>query len=177
MALGEPGDARGWIDALGLEHLPGESGWWAHHSRSALEVLDVDGVVTAASSSIYYLLDARKPVNYWHWLAGDDTHVLVAGGPVEYVVVPESGPAYRRVLGRDLGRGQAPVVAVPGRSHKALTLLEPTGYALMVTVVTPAWTPESVVVGPPGTERLRYPDHPSWLTPARVAELTAPAGV
>lgn len=149
-----PTTAAAWIDALGLEVLPGESGWYTTIHRSEVTV-DHDGDAVAASSSIYYLLDERRPINLWHWLASDDVHVLIDGGPVEYVIVPASGPAERHALGLDVAAGQRPVVPVPAGSYKALRLLDPTGYALMATVVTPAWTPERVRIETPPDALLR----------------------
>lgn len=163
--------AATWIEALGLEVLPGESGWYTTIHRSAVDV-DHDGDVVAASSSIYYLLDERRPINLWHWLASDDVHVLIDGGPVEYVLVPASGPAQRHVLGLDVAAGQTPVVPVPAGCYKALRLVDPHGYALMATVVTPAWTPERVRIETPPDALLRAARVGApWLTDDLVALL------
>lgn len=162
--MARPTTAAGWIEALGLEVLPGESGWYTTIHRSAVTV-DHDGDVVAASSSIYYLLDGQRPVNLWHWLASDDVHVLIDGGPVEYVIVPAAGAAERHVLGLDIAAGQTPVVPVPADSYKALRLLDPTGYALMATVVTPAWTPDRVrIETPPAAVLARARAGAPWLT-------------
>jgi predicted cupin superfamily sugar epimerase len=151
--VSRPTTAAEWIVALDLEVLDGESGRFAVvHGHEA-------------SSSIYYLLDAELPVNLWHWLASDDVHVLVDGGPVEYVIVPPSGPARRHVLGLDVAAGQVPVVPVPADSYKGLRLLDPADYALMVTVVAPPWTPERVrIETPPADVVARARDGAPWLT-------------
>jgi len=174
--VSRPDSAAAWIEALGLEVLPGESGWFAPAHRS-LSLVEHDGERVEASSSIYYLLDAERPVNLWHWLASDDVHVLVDGGPVEYAIVPVAAPSRRQVLGLDVAAGQAPVVAIPADSYKALRLLDPDGYALMVTVVTPAWTPERVRVEPPppGLISAARADA-SWLTDELVQLLGTPPG-
>src|SRR5579871_512306 len=135
------------IDRLGLEVLPGESGWWTAITRSSVTVT-ANGRALPASNTIYYLLTPDRPVNLWHWLEGDDIQVLVEGGPVEYVIVPTTGLPQRRVLGR-LDDGHDPVVTAPGRSWKGLRLLDPDGYALMVSTVTPAWTPAGMKIGMP----------------------------
>jgi len=75
--------------------------------------------------------------------------VLVEGGPVEYVIVPTAGLPQRHVLGR-LDDGHAPVVVAPGGSWKGLRLVGPGGYALMVSTVTPAWTPRAISASPAG---------------------------
>lgn len=162
--MSRPTSSSEWIAALGLEVLPGESGWFSTVHRSSV-VVDDHGEAVAASSSIYYLLDAERPINLWHWLASDDVHVLVDGGPVEYVILPPDGPALRVVLGLDVEAGEVPLVAVPAGSYKALRLLDPEGLALMGSVVSPAWAPERVRIETPPAERLTAAlVQADWLT-------------
>ena len=150
------------IDRLGLEVLAGESGWWTAIARSSVDVA-VDERRLPASNTIYYLLSPDRPVNFWHWLEGDDIQVLVEGGPVEYVIVPTAGLPQRHVLGR-LEDGHAPVVVAPGRSWKGLRLLEPDSYALMVSTVTPAWTPGGMRIGMPDDVIAQSVGLTPWLT-------------
>lgn len=152
--------AADWIARLDLSVLPGESGWWAPVHRSAIDV----GTGSPACNAIYYLLEPSRPINAWHWLASDDTHVLIDGGPVEYVVVGPDGQVSTTVV----SRLAQPMITVPGGSHKALRLVDPDGFALMGSVVAPAWTPQGTVIGPP-TIRSR----PTWLTDQVMAELTS----
>jgi predicted cupin superfamily sugar epimerase len=163
--------AQHWIDALGLEPLPGESGWWAPVSTSAAVVRQGDRELPAYSA-IHYLLDAARPVNVWHRLEPDDTHVLVDGGPVEYVILTDGSAPQRVVLGRDVG--QTPVVTAPAGSWKGLRLLDPDGFALMTTVVTPAWTEDRVRVGLPPAEADRWAGTAPWLTAALIDRLNRP---
>jgi predicted cupin superfamily sugar epimerase len=151
------------IDRLGLEVLPGESGWWAPVSRSAVRVALADGTALPASNTIYYLLSPDRPVNLWHWLEGDDVQVLVEGGPVEYVIVPTTGLPQRHVLGRT-DDGHAPVVVAPGGSWKGLRLVAPDSYALMVSTVTPAWTPRGMRIGMPDDVIEQSVGLTPWLT-------------
>ncbi len=146
--------ARWWRDRLDLVELPLESGWWAPLSASSLPVRTGDAELPA-HSSIWYLLDAERPVNHWHRLASDDVHVLVEGGPVEYFVAV--GTTVRRhVLGNGPG-DERPVVVAPAGASKALRLLDPAGFALIASVVTPAWAPDRVVVEPPSAAGLSWP--------------------
>ena len=167
------GTAQQWIDALGLEPLPGESGWWAPASVSDAAVQQGDRELPAYSA-IHYLLDAARPVNVWHRLEPDDTHVLVDGGPVEYVILHEGRPPQLVVLGRDVAAGQTPVVTAPAGSWKALRLLDPTGFALMTTVVTPGWTEDRVRIGLPEEEAARWVGTAPWLTAELVDRLNRP---
>jgi uncharacterized protein len=165
--------AERWIDELGLEPLPGESGWWRQADASALVVRVGDGDLPAFSS-IYYLLDPRRPVNIWHRLDSDDTHVLIDGGPVEYTLLHDGGTPTRLVLGRDVGAGQTPMLTAPGGSWKALRLLDPDGFALMATVVTPAWTPDGVRIGLPVDEAARWVGSAPWLPAVEIERLGTP---
>ena len=146
--------ARWWRDRLGLVELPLESGWWTPLSTSALPVRAGDAELPA-HSSIWYLLDGERPVNHWHRLDSDDVHVLVEGGPVEYFVVTGS-VVTRHVLGSGAADEQ-PVVVAPAGSSKALRLLDPDGFALVASVVTPAWAPDRVRVEPPAAAGLTWP--------------------
>lgn len=148
---------------LSLAVLPGESGWWTALSRSAIACTLPDGRRVPVSNTIYYLLSPDRPVNLWHWLEGDDIQVLVEGGPVEYVIVPSTGLPQRHVLGRLLD-GHAPLVAAPAGSWKGLRLLEPDGYALMVSTVTPAWTPAGMRIGMPDDVIEQSVGLTPWLT-------------
>ncbi|GAA2951823.1 MULTISPECIES: cupin domain-containing protein [Microbacterium] len=152
-----------WIERLGLRVLEGESGWWTPAFRSDVEVRTVDGVASPAANAIYYLLDPRRPINAWHWLAADDTHVIVDGGPVEYVVVDSDGMVTSSVVTRET----RPMITVPAGSYKALRLVDPAGFALICSVVTPAWTPGRVRIGPP--TRI---ERPAWLDDLTMSELT-----
>jgi|SRR5579871_37326 len=154
--------SRELIDRLGLEVLPGESGRWTAIARSSVQV-ELAGRQLPASNTIYYLLTPDRPVNLWHWLEGDDTQVLVEGGPVEYVIVPTAGLPQRFVLGR-LEDGHVPVVIAPGGSWKGLRLLEPDTYALMVSTVTPAWTPGGMRIGMPDEVIDQSVGLAPWLT-------------
>ena len=81
-------------------------------------------------------------------------------GPVEYVMLPASGPARRVVL----AEGGERVVMVPAGEWTAVRLVDPTGYAWMVTTVTPAWTAERAEIGLPPSVRDRWAGAEPWLT-------------
>ena len=165
--------AKRWISALGLQPLPGESGWWAPAGSSELSV-ELGGSLLPAFSAIYYLLDAERPVNVWHRLDSDDTHVLIDGGPVEYSILRDGRPPARHVLGIDVAREQTPMVSAPGGSWKALRLLDQTGFALIGSVVTPAWTPDRVQIGLPAEIADRWTNAAPWLTASLIDRLSEP---
>lgn len=142
----EPPHIQRLIDALGMRYLEGESGYYALRQSSAFRI-EVDDEELPAHSSIYYLLTQRYPINYLHWLASEDIHILVDGGPLDYYLFLESGDVAHVRLGRDLSNGEIPAVTVPARSYKAILLPEHVEYALLVNVLTPAWAPDRVRVG------------------------------
>lgn len=161
------------IRTLGLRVLEGESGWFREIAVSGLTVQD-SGQSLRAQSSIYYLLNRSHPINYLHWLASDDTHVLCEGGPVDYFVFHPDGRAERIVLGSDLSRGQRPVVPVPAGCWKALRLHPDAEFALTVNVLSPQWTSQRVKVGA-GEEFLgRYAGQAAWATRETLRELIGP---
>lgn len=117
---------------------------------------------TTACNVISYLLDAERPINAWHHLASDDTHMLLDGGPVEYLTVEADGEVRATVLD-----AAHPVISIPAGSYKALRLLEPDSFALMGSVATPAWTPERVRIEPPTLQA-----RPAWRTDELMCALT-----
>ncbi|MGP3536530.1 cupin domain-containing protein [Microbacterium sp. RD1] len=163
-SVGHPRAAY-WIEHLGLEVLEGESGWWTGRFRSAVDVNGAGGP-SVACNAIYYLLEPSRPINAWHWLASDDTHVLIEGGPVEYIVAAADGVVSRSVV----NGGANPMISIPAGSHKALRLTAPDSFALIGSVVAPAWTPERVRVEPPALR-----ERPPWLTDDLMRRLTTGA--
>lgn len=167
--------ARELIAQLKLEPLAGESGYFAFIGASAQSVT-VDGRTLPAQSQIYYLLTRDRPLNYLHWLASDDTHILLEGGPVDYFIFHPDGRAERITLGRDPAAGQRLVVAVPGNCRKALRLHAGAAYALMANVLSPAWTPDRVTIGAGDDFVRRYTGAAPWATAVFLRELIGPNG-
>lgn len=155
--------ARELIATLKLEYLPGESGYFGFLGRSA-QTVAAAGRPLAAQSRIYYLLTAEAPVNHLHWLASDDTHVLVEGGPVDYFIFHPDGAVEKVTLGRDAAAGQQLVVAIPGNCRKALRLHPGAGYVLLVNVLTPEWTPDRVTIGAGADFLHQYAGRAPWAT-------------
>ena len=82
---GSDARARDLIRLLNLKVLPRESGYLGIIGVSAQKVA-VHGRKLAVQSQNYYMLTRELPINYLHWLAPEDTHVLIEGGPVDYFV-------------------------------------------------------------------------------------------
>ena len=138
--------ARELIRVLNLSVLPGESGYLGLIGESKQKVA-IEGRSLAVQSQVYYMLTRDRPVNYLHWLAPDDTHILIEGGPVDYFIFHPDGRAEKLILGTDVAAGQRPLIAVPGNCWKALRLHDNARYALMANALSPEFSPDRVRIG------------------------------
>src|SRR5712664_270300 len=152
------------IRTLKLSVLPKESGYLGIIGVSA-QTVNVDGRALAVQSQNYYMLTRDRPINYLHWLAPDDTHILIEGGPVDYFVFHPDGRAEKFTLGLDVAAGQRPVVAVPGGCWKALRLRAGANYALVANTLSPEFTPDRVKIGAGAAWVKRYAGSAAWATP------------
>jgi uncharacterized protein len=165
--------ARDLIQALKLEVLPKESGYLGIIGRSA-QTVTVDGRALAVQSQNYYMLTRDRPINYLHWLAPDDTHILIEGGPVDYFIFHPDGHVEKVTLGMDLAAGERPVVAVPGGCWKALRLSDSARYALMANTLSPEFTPDRVKIGAGEAWIKRYEGKSPWATKQTLRDFIGP---
>ncbi|HEY1985539.1 MAG TPA: cupin domain-containing protein [Terracidiphilus sp.] len=161
------------IRTLNLSVLPKESGYLGLVGESAQKVV-VDGRRLAVQSQVYYMLTRSRPINYLHWLAPDDTHVLIEGGPVDYFIFHPDGQVEKLTLGTDVAAGQRPLIAVPGRCWKALRLHDGADYALMANALSPEFTPDRVRIGAGAEWVRRFSGAASWATPENLRALIGP---
>jgi predicted cupin superfamily sugar epimerase len=161
------------IDLLQLKPLPGESGYLAVIGKTA-QTMTVDDRSLALQSQNYYLLTRGLPINYLHWLASHDTHILIEGGPVDYYIFHPGGRAEKQTLGMNLFAGERPVVAVPADCWKALCLHDGAGYALMANTLSPEWTLDRVKIGAGDPWLRHYEGNASWATEPFLRHLIGP---
>jgi predicted cupin superfamily sugar epimerase len=161
------------IRALHLTVLPRESGYLGLIGESAQKV-NVEGRTLAVQSQVYYMLTRDRPVNYLHWLAPDDTHILIEGGPVDYFIFHPDGEAEAFTLGTDVSAGQRPVIAVPGNCWKALRLHKGASYALMANALSPEFTTDRVRIGAGAEWVKRFTGVAPWATPENLRALIGP---
>ena len=165
--------ARELIQTLKLTVLPKESGYLGIIGKSA-QMVTVDGRTLSVQSQNYYMLTRNLPNDYLHWLAPDDTHIVIEGGPVDYFIFHPDGHAEKLTLGTNLAAGQKPVVAVPGGCWKALRLPDGVNYALMANTLSPEFTPDRVKIGA-GTDWVkRFANSAPWATPEFLRKLIGP---
>lgn len=165
--------ARELIRVLKLSVLAKESGYLGLIGESAQKV-EVGGRSLAAQSQVYYMLTRDRPVNYLHWLAPDDTHILIEGGPVDYFIFHPDGRAEKMTLGTDVAAGQRPVIAIPGGCWKALRLHEGVSYALMANALSPEFTSDRVRIGAGADWVKKYSGAAPWATPQNLRALIGP---
>ena len=171
--VGSDARARELIRTLKLTVLPKESGYLGIIGRSG-QMVNVDGRALAVQSQNYYMLTRERPINYLHWLAPDDTHILVEGGPVDYFIFHPDGHSEKVTLGMNLSAGERPVVAVPGGCWKALRLHGSANYALMANTLSPEFTPDRVRIGAGADWVKRYANSAPWATPEALRALIGP---
>ncbi|MBZ5642947.1 MAG: cupin domain-containing protein [Acidobacteriia bacterium] len=170
---GSDARARELILQLNLKVLPKESGYLGIIGQSS-QTVTIDGRALAVQSQNYYMLTRDLPVNYLHWLAPDDTHILIEGGPVDYYIFHPDGRAEKITLGMNLAAGERPVVAVPGGCWKALRLHQGAAYALMANTLSPEFTPDRVKIGAGPDWVKRFANSAPWATPEALRELIGP---
>jgi predicted cupin superfamily sugar epimerase len=171
--VGSDARARELIQTLHLTDLPKESGYLGIIGRSA-QTVTVNGRARAVQSQNYYMLTRERPINYLHWLAPDDTHILIEGGPVDYFIFHPDGRAEKVTLGMNLAAGERPVVAVPGGCWKALKLRDGASYALMANSLSPEFTPDRVKIGAGPDWVKRFTNSAPWATPQALREFIGP---
>jgi predicted cupin superfamily sugar epimerase len=165
--------ARGIIRTLKLEPLAKESGYLGLIGSSA-QTIRIDSREIAVQSQVYYMLTRDRPVNYLHWLASDDTHILIEGGPVDYFIFHPDGHAEKLTLGKNFAAGERPVIAIPGGCWKALRLHDGVSFALMANTLSPEWTADRVKIGAGQNWIDRYAGTAPWATPETLRNLIGP---
>src|ERR1700730_11721246 len=170
---GSAARARELIEILHLSVLSRESGYLGLIGQSA-QTVQVEGRPLAVQSQVYYMLTRDRPINYLHWLAPDDTHILIEGGPVDYFMFHPDRRTEEVTLGLDLDAGERPVVVVPGGCWKALRLHDGVGYALMANTLSPEFTSDRVKIGAGADWVERYTSSAPWATPKALRELIGP---
>ncbi len=168
-------EARGQqiLRELKLKVLPKESGYLGVIGVTPQTVV-VDGRRLAVQSQNYYMLTSERPINYLHWLAPADTHILIEGGPVDYYIFHPEGRVEKVTLGMDLAEGERPVVAVPPGCWKALVLRPGAKYALMANALSPEFTPDRVRIGEGAAWVKRFAGKAEWATPVFLRKLIGP---
>lgn len=174
------------IKQFNLTELPAESGLIYAIDRSLLQVSlpsRTPGTPLYAQSHIYYMLTSLCPnkphlaYNYLHTIDdGDDLHILVEGDSVDYYLFYNDGHVEHKVLGRNYVSGEVPIVATPGTIASKALKLRPgeNGFAFIVSVITPEWTPDRCRIGAGQVFLDTYVGKEEWCTKEFLKELIGP---
>lgn len=143
-------DSAGLIARLALEPHP-EGGWYREVHRSA-EIVPTARGPRAASTSIYFLLEAGQ-MSRWHVVDSDELWHHVGGAPLELVSYAPQTRALRRVLLGPVDDTHEPTgIVLPGVWQAARSL---GAYSLLACDVAPGFDFEDFhfVASLPGHEQ------------------------
>jgi len=151
------------IEALGLEALPGEGGYFkrthvADESLAAGVLPGRYGRAKPISTAIYYLLsDASDCFSAIHRLPTDEIYHFYLGDPVELLTLGPDAATSRFVLGQDLAAGQHVQLIVPRGVWQGSRLVAGGRVALLGTTMAPGYDPEDLELGDREALSTAYP--------------------
>jgi len=135
--------AREIIDALGLEPLPVEGGYFRRTYESDLWTGGADApeggkARRRLATAIYYLVTGDE-FSAMHRLASDEIFHFYLGDPVEMLRLYPDGSGDVTIIGPDLARGMQPQVVVPRGVWQGARLVPGGRFALLGTTVSPGF--------------------------------------
>ncbi|WP_424810428.1 cupin domain-containing protein [Roseococcus sp. YIM B11640] len=131
------------IEALGLQPHP-EGGHFREIWRDT-----PPGGGRGAGTAIYYLL-APGERSHWHRVDADEAWHWYGGGALRLRLSADGHEVTERLLGPDLGAGQAPFAMVPRGQWQAAAPED--GWVLCGCTVSPAFQFSGFEMAPPGWE-------------------------
>ncbi len=133
------GDARRWIEVLGLRKHP-EGGYYRETYRSSERVRsDRKELERSASTAIYFLITTLAPSRF-HRLRSDEVWHFHAGAPLRlHLLDPERGEREELSLGLEPEREVMPQQVVPGGVWFAAEVKGEGGYSLVSCTVAPGF--------------------------------------
>lgn len=150
-----------WAARLGLQPHP-EGGYFRRIHTEAREV-DTPHGGRHIATSIHYLLTRAQPVGRMHRNRSTILHYLQDGGPVEYLLLDESGTLSRVRMGK--GEGEQLFLAVPGGVWKASRLVDDASHVLISEVVVPGFDYADHAFLSRAELAARHPQHLAALAP------------
>lgn len=131
------------IEALDLQPLPGEGGYYKETYRSGIKIpvplKDGEQPVSRhLGTAIYYFVTPQE-FSALHKLKSDEVFHFYGGDPVEMIQISETGEVKTIILGPDVLKGQQVQVVVSAGTWQGTRLIKGGEYALMGTTVFPAF--------------------------------------
>lgn len=135
------------IQTLGLVSHP-ERGFYAETYRAPERVRAASQPSErAASTAIYFLIDAREPITFIHRLASDEVFHLYEGGPLEVLRLLPDGSSDVARLGLDLARGERPQLILSCGTWFGTELCAGASHCLIGCTVAPGFEFEDFELG------------------------------
>lgn len=137
-ALSSP-RVRELVERLGLQPHP-EQGFFAETYRAPTSVAAATHPgPRAASTAIYFLVEASAPATFLHRLKSDEVFHLYEGGPLDILRLHPDGRADVARLGLDLAAGERPQVVVPAGTWFGTELAPGAAHGLVGCTVAPGF--------------------------------------
>lgn len=133
-------DPQAIIDRLAL--LPHPEG--GHYRETFRHAPSAGG--RGAMTAIYFLLRAGE-VSHWHRVDAAEIWHFYAGAPLDLAIAASGGRSETRLLGPDLGAGQAPQIVVPAGAWQSARSRG--GWTLAGCTVGPAFEFAGFELAPP----------------------------
>ena len=160
------------IESLGMQRHP-ERGWYAETYRAPLRLPAAGlphGAERAASTAIYFLLDASERATYLHRLASDELFHLYEGGPLDVLLLARDGESRIACLGLDLERGQRPQLVIPAGTWFGTELAPGSDHCLWGCTVAPGFDFADFELASGPDLAAQYPRHAALI--ARMSRAT-----
>ncbi|HNP78996.1 MAG TPA: cupin domain-containing protein [Cyclobacteriaceae bacterium] len=129
-------DAATLIDRLELIPHP-EGGYYRETFRATETVLNPDGQIRSAGTSIYYLLE-KDNISHFHRIASDETWFFHEGEPIEILML-KNHELITITLGANLSAGEIYQATVPANTWFAAQVRDSKGYSLVSCAVAPGF--------------------------------------
>ncbi len=154
-------EVQGIIDALGLEPLPQEGGYFrrTYESDAWIETGSAGSAGVSRrriATAIYYLITPDE-FSAMHRLASDEIFHFYLGDPVEMLKLYPDGSGEIATIGVDIARGMSPQVVVPRGVWQGSRLVPGGRFALLGTTVAPGFEYEDYEHGNREALKRRYP--------------------
>ena len=134
-----PARVRELVDRLGLSPHP-ERGFFAETYRAPSPVAaPTHPGPRAASTAIYFLIEASAPATFLHRLKSDEVFHLYEGGPLDILRLYADGRADVARLGLDLAAGERPQIVVPAGTWFGTELAAGATHCLVGCTVAPGF--------------------------------------
>jgi uncharacterized protein len=130
-------DAQAVVDALGLEPLPVEGGWYRATWQSR-ELYSEGQPIGTAIVAMYS--DDPDCFSTFHRLSHDETWHFYSGDPLRLVLLHGDGASVDIVMGSDVAAGQQVQCTVPAGTWQAAHLIDGGRYALFGCTMAPGFT-------------------------------------